>query len=44
MYAEEMLDYLDLVLGTLGDLDCIGSLHSIFVIGEVKNSLSVPVR
>ena len=44
IYARDMQDYQELVLGTLGDLDCIGSLHSIFVIGEVKNTLSVPVR
>lgn len=37
-------DYQDFVLGTLGDLDCIGSLHSIFVIGEVKNTLCIPVK
>lgn len=44
IYAKDMQDYQNFVLGTLGDLDCIGSLHSIFVIGEVKNSLSVPVK
>lgn len=27
-----------------GELDCIGSLHSIFVIGEVKNTMAVPLR
>lgn len=44
IYARSMRDYQELVLGTLGDLDCIGSLHSIFVIGEVKNSLNVPLK
>lgn len=44
IYARNMQDYQNFVLGTLGDLDCIGSLHSIFVIGEVKNTLSVPVK
>ena len=44
IYARNMQDYQELVLGTLGDLDCIGSLHSIFVIGEVKNTLCIPVR
>lgn len=34
---------IELVLGRLGELDCIGSLHSIFVIGEVKNSRSIPL-
>ena len=44
IYARNMQDYQNFVLGTLGDLDCIGSLHSIFVIGEVKNSHCVPVK
>lgn len=44
IYARNMHDYQDFVLGTLGDLDCIGSLHSIFVIGEVKNTLCIPVK
>ncbi|MBQ8421206.1 MAG: Lrp/AsnC family transcriptional regulator [Bacteroidales bacterium] len=43
IYARDMPHYQDFVLGTLGDLDCIGSLHSIFVIGEVKNSYAVPL-
>ena len=44
IYARNMQDYQEFVLDTLGDLDCIGSLHSIFVIGEVKNTLSVPLK
>lgn len=43
IYARSMQDYQEFVLDTLGDLDCIGSLHSIFVIGEVKNTMSVPL-
>ena len=43
IYARDMRHYQDFILGTLGDLDCLGSLHSIFVIGEVKNTLSVPI-
>ena len=43
IYAKDMRHYQDFILGTLGDLDCIGSLHSIFVIGEVKNTLAVPI-
>ena len=43
IYARSMRDYQEFVLDTLGDLDCIGSLHSIFVIGEVKNTLSLPL-
>ena len=43
IYARSMQDYQEFGLGTLGDRDCIGSLHSSFVIGEVKNTLSVPL-
>ena len=43
IYAKDMRHYQEFILGTLGDLDCIGSLHSIFVIGEVKNTLAVPI-
>ena len=43
IYARDMRHYQYFILGTLGDLDCIGSLHSIFVIGEVKNTLTVPI-
>ena len=43
IYARDMRHYQEFILGTLGDLDCIGSLHSIFVISEVKNSLVVPI-
>lgn len=41
IYARNMQHYQEFILGTLGDLDCIGSLHSIFVIGEVKNTYSI---
>ncbi len=44
IYARSMQDYQEFVLDTLGDLDCIGSLHSIFVIGEVKNTLCIPIN
>ena len=44
IYSRSMQDYQEFVLGTLGDLDCIGSLHSIFVIGEVKNTFAVPMK
>jgi len=43
IYARDMEHYQDFVLNTLGVIDSIGSLHSIFVIGEVKNSHGVPV-
>ena len=44
IYARNMQDYQEFVLGTLGDLDCIRSPHSIFVIGEVKNTMAVPLK
>lgn len=43
VYAHDMKDYQDFMLNTLGNIDCIGSLHSIIVIGEIKNTHSVPV-
>lgn len=43
IYARSMQHYQQFVLDTLGELDCIGSLHSIFVIGTVKNSTSLPL-
>ncbi len=43
IYVRDMKHYQDFVLNTLGEIDCIGSLHSIFVIGEVKNSRAIPI-
>ena len=34
----------EFVLRILGELDCIGGLNSCFVMGEVKNTYSIPVR
>ena len=38
VYARDMKDYQEFMLNTLGNINCIGSLHSIIVIGEIKNS------
>ena len=43
VYAHDMKDYQDFMLNTLGRIDCIGSLHSIIVIGEIKDSHCIPV-
>lgn len=43
LYVKDMEHYQDFVLNRLGDIDCIGSLHSIFVIGEVKSSQGIPI-
>lgn len=43
VYAHDMQDYQDFMLNTLGKIDCIGSLHSVIVIGEIKDSHCIPV-
>lgn len=43
IYVRDMKHYQDFVLNTLGVIDSIGQLHSIFVIGEVKKGGYVPV-
>ncbi len=44
IYVRDMAHYQDFVLNTLGELDCIGALHSIFVISTVKESDTIPVH
>lgn len=43
VYTSDMKSYQNLLLRILGDLDCIGSLNSSFVLGEVKNSHVMPI-
>lgn len=43
VYARDMKSYQQFMLNTLGTIDCIGSLHSIFVIDETKNTHAVPI-
>lgn len=43
IYVENMKSYQDFILRILGDIECIGSLNSSFVLGEVKNSHSIPL-
>ncbi len=43
VYARDMKAYQDFMLNTLGTIECVGSLHSVFVIGEIKNTRGVPV-
>ena len=43
IYFSDMKAYQEFVLRILGDLDCIGSLNSFFVLGEVKNSHKLPL-
>ena len=44
VYVSSMKEYQQFVLRILGELDCIGGLNSCFVMGEVKNTYSVPVH
>lgn len=44
IYVPSMKYYQDFVLNKLGTIDSIGSLHSVFVLAEVKNSFSIPVQ
>ena len=43
VFARDVKAYQDFMLNTLGNIDCIGSLHSVFVIGEIKDSHVIPV-
>ncbi|MCR5077288.1 MAG: Lrp/AsnC family transcriptional regulator [Prevotella sp.] len=43
VYARDMKAYQQFMLNTLGRIECVGSLHSIFVIDETKNTRGVPV-
>ena len=44
IFVSDMKAYQEFVLRILGDLDCIGSLNSFFVLGEVKNSHQLPLN
>ena len=43
IYTKDMKSYQKFILKILGELDCIGSLSSSFVLGEVKNSHILPL-
>ncbi len=43
VYNRDMAEYQDFMLNTLGNISCIGSLNSVFVIGEVKSSHMIPI-
>lgn len=43
IYTRDMKSYQKFLLRILGDLDCIGSLNSSFVLGEVKNTHELPL-
>lgn len=43
IYVRSMEHYQNFVLNTLGNIESIGSLHSVFVIGEIKKSHVLPI-
>lgn len=43
IHVENMPHYQDFVLNTLGKIDNIGSLQSLFVMGEIKHSYAIPL-
>lgn len=43
IYVSDMKSYQNFILRILGDLDCIGSINSSFVLGEVKNVNTIPL-
>ncbi|MDE6086178.1 MAG: Lrp/AsnC family transcriptional regulator [Muribaculaceae bacterium] len=43
IYSKDMKTYQKFILRILGDLDCIGSLNSSFVLDEVKNTHALPL-
>ncbi len=43
IYVQNMKQYQEFVMRILGDIPAIGSLNSSFVLGEIKNSYSLPL-
>lgn len=44
VYAKDMKYYQQFMQHTLGRIECVGSLHSVFVIDETKNTHGVTIR
>lgn len=43
IYTRDMKEYQKFLLRILGEIDCIGSLNSCFVLGEIKNENALPL-
>ncbi len=43
VYCRSMEAYQEFMLNTLGTIECVGSLHSVVVIGTIKDSQVIPV-
>ncbi len=44
VYVRDMNDYQKFIVDKLGNIDCIGNLHSVFVIGVIKSTHSIPIK
>lgn len=44
VHTRNMEAYQDFMLNTLGKMHCLGSLNSVFVIGNVKSTTQVPIK
>ena len=44
VYSKDMKAYQQFMQHTLGKIECVGSLHSIFVIDETKNTHGVTIK
>ncbi len=44
VYVRDMNDYQKFIVDKLGNIDCIGNLHSVFVIGVIKSIHSIPIK
>lgn len=44
IYTRDMKAYQKFLLRILGEIDCIGSLNSSFVLSEIKNNNQLPLR
>lgn len=44
VYAKDMKSYQQFMQHTLGRMQCVGSLHSVFVLSETKNTHGVTIR
>ena len=43
VYAQDMHAYQQFMQDKLGEMSCLGSLHSVFVMSETKNTRGVPI-
>lgn len=43
IHVQSMAQYQDFVLNKLGEIESIGNIHSIFVMGEIKQSYNIPL-